>query len=58
LSESFEVHVVTSASAEVSGVVRAVPGRKTLCYLIVEARDANGNVIPRMIRNRALVTSI
>lgn len=51
LSESFEVHVVTSASTEVSGVVRAVPGRKTLYYLIVEARDANGNVIPRMIRN-------
>lgn len=51
LSESFEVHVVTSPSAEVSGVVRAVPGRKTLYYLIVEARDTNGNVIPRMIRN-------
>lgn len=51
LSESFEVHVATSATAEVSGVVRAIPGRKTLYYLIVEARDANGNVIPRMIRN-------
>ena len=51
LSESYEIHVVTPTGAASSGVVRSIPGRKPLYYLIVEARDAKGNVIPRMIRN-------
>lgn len=50
LSQSYEIHVVSGEGRQ-SAVERGIDGKASIYYLIVEARDANGRVIPRAIRN-------
>jgi hypothetical protein len=50
LRETWTVRIV-SRSGEDTGVERTNAGRTSGLYLIVEAVDANGNVLPRSMRN-------
>lgn len=50
LAASYEVHVV-SAPGEPSAIERGMGDKASIYYVIVEARDASGNVIPQSIRN-------
>lgn len=50
LNSEYEVHVVASMN-EISGFDRSLGDGQPLYYAIVQARDANGKVIARQIRN-------
>jgi len=50
LSATYEVHVV-STPGETSAIDRGMDGKGSIYYVIVEARDAAGNVITQSIRN-------
>ena len=50
LKSEYEVHVVAGTS-EMSGFDRTLRGGETLYYAIVVARDADGKIIPQLIRN-------
>lgn len=50
LSQAFEVHIVSRDGAQ-SAIERGKDDLNSIFYVIVEARDAAGNVIPQTIRN-------
>ena len=50
LSATYEIHVV-STPGETSAIDRGMGDKGSIYYVIVEARDARGNVIPQSIRN-------
>jgi len=50
LATTFDVHVVSEAGRQ-SAFERGVDDKDSIFYVIVEARDASGKVIPRTIRN-------
>jgi hypothetical protein len=50
LTQAFEVHIVSRDGAQ-SAVERGKDDLSSIFYVIVEARDASGNVIPQTIRN-------
>jgi len=50
LASSFEIHVVSDAGRQ-SAIERGIDDKDSIFYVIVEARDASGNIVPRAIRN-------
>ncbi len=50
LATNYEVHVV-STPGQKSAYDRSIKGKEDIYYLIVEARDASGKVIPQSIRD-------
>lgn len=50
LAQTFEVHIVSRDGAQ-SAIERGKDDLSSIFYVIVEARDASGNVIPQTIRN-------
>jgi hypothetical protein len=50
LTQTYEVHVVSKGDLA-SALERGKDDLDSLYYVIVEARDASGNVVPRTIRN-------
>ncbi|MGV3486850.1 MAG: DUF6384 family protein [Planctomycetaceae bacterium] len=50
LSASYEVHVVSDPN-QPSAIARGMGDKDSIHYVIVEARDASGNVVPQSIRN-------
>ncbi len=50
LAANYEIHVVTTPGAE-SAIERGLGDKGSVYYVIVEARDAAGNMIPQSIRN-------
>lgn len=50
LAQAFEVHIVSRDGAQ-SAIERGKDDLDSVFYVIVEARDATGNVLPQSIRN-------
>jgi len=50
LSTNYEAHILNKPN-QTSAFERLMPGKTPLHYVIVEARDSAGNVIPQMIRD-------
>jgi len=50
LSTSYEVRIIDDPN-QVSAIERGMDGKNPVYYVIVQARDASGNVVPQQIRN-------
>jgi hypothetical protein len=50
LATNYEVHIVNLPGQQ-SAFERSMPGKASLYYVVVEARDASGKVVPQSIRD-------